>query len=113
LFGNRSILRFLGQRLQKLVDKRMLHLGVVHHLLLQYFTYAELKPREEMAGNLKELLPTFLHTADGAHVGLHCVSLASAKARLTITKPYLLVVVYSFLLLKALVLTGVGAGAGS
>ncbi|PRP75277.1 hypothetical protein PROFUN_00628 [Planoprotostelium fungivorum] len=82
------VLNNLRDNLKKITEKGapLVRNTMVHALLLEYFKNDLFSGQEEMLSNMKETLIEYVHTKEGAKVGVHCVSIANAKDRKVIIK---------------------------
>lgn len=75
------VIRSMKETLTPLIDKELLSYSLVHKVFLDFFVYADDKSKKEMIEGLREHIPSFLHTRDGARVAMHCIWSGSAKDR--------------------------------
>lgn len=83
-----SIVKSLEEALNVLLQKGTLGLSLVHRLLLDYLTIAEMAAVQAWIPTIAEFLPEIVHTADGAKAVIRIVAWAATKDRKAIVKSF-------------------------
>jgi pumilio homology domain family member 6 len=77
-----SITRMFSKALlSKLADKAMVSHTMIHKAMLDYFTYAELRDKVDMAQSLSPHMLKLLTTKDGTLAACHAIGYLTSKVR--------------------------------
>jgi pumilio family protein 6 len=83
-----GIVKSLEEALNVLLQKGTLGLSLVHRLLLDYLTIADVAAVQAWIPTIAEFLPEIVHTADGAKAVIRIVAWAATKDRKAIVKSF-------------------------
>ncbi|XP_077994772.1 pumilio homolog 3-like [Glandiceps talaboti] len=83
-----SILGYMKEALQPVLDKSAIKHSIVHKALRDYFTYADQKEKADMIEGMREIVVQILHTHDGSRVAMQCIWNGTAKDRKAIIKSF-------------------------
>ncbi|CAO3612676.1 unnamed protein product [Cunninghamella blakesleeana] len=82
------VLNFMSETLKGCLDKGTIVHSIVHKALLQYFTYADEKGRNDYLSLLRDSLQEIIHTREGSRVAMLCISYATPKDKKQIIKSF-------------------------
>ncbi|XP_065657225.1 pumilio homolog 3 isoform X4 [Hydra vulgaris] len=84
----KAILKHMKESLTALCQKDVVTHSIIHKVLFQFFTYADLQQKIDLIEILKENVIHILHTKDGARIAMNCFWFASVKDRKAIIKSF-------------------------